>query len=70
MVIAEKGVRHHLFADTVSGKHLKGLKALAEDTELKQKIVISLDPAFRKIEDITIYPYREFLAKLWNNEIT
>jgi len=44
MVIAEKGVRHHLFADTVSGKHLKGLKALAEDTELKQKIVISLDP--------------------------
>jgi len=55
--------------DMVSGKHLKGLKALAEDIDLKQKIVVSLDPACRKIEDITIYPYREFLAKLWNNEI-
>ncbi|MBT3275562.1 MAG: ATP-binding protein [Spirochaetales bacterium] len=57
-------------SDMVSNKHLKGLKALAEDINLRQKIVISLDPVLRKINDITIYPYKEFLSKLWNNKIT
>ena len=55
--------------DKVSGKHLKGLKALAEDIDLNQKIVISLDPTPRMIGDINIYPYRIFLEKLWNNEV-
>jgi uncharacterized protein len=54
----------------VSSKHLKGLMALAEDIDLRQRIVISLDPVLRKIDNITIYPYREFLEKLWDNEIT
>jgi hypothetical protein len=42
---------------------------LAEDIDLRQRIVISLDPVLRKIDNITIYPYREFLEKLWDNEI-
>ena len=56
-------------SDMVSSKHLKGLKALAEDLNLTKKIVVSMDPVLRKIGDIEVYPYRIFLEKLWNNEI-
>jgi len=56
-------------SDMVSGKHLKGLKALAEDLDLTGKIVVSMDPVHRKIGEIDIYPYKLFLEKLWNNEI-
>ncbi|MCK5735829.1 MAG: ATP-binding protein, partial [Spirochaetaceae bacterium] len=55
--------------DKVSAKHLKGLKALSEDISLKHKIVVSLDPAPRKMGNIRIYPYRLFLEKLWNNTL-
>ena len=51
--------------DKVSSKHLKGLMTLAEDVDLRQKIVISLDPTPRTMGDINIYPYRIFLEKLW-----
>ncbi|MCK5675305.1 MAG: ATP-binding protein, partial [Spirochaetales bacterium] len=56
-------------SDMVSDKHLKGLKALAEDLDLTRKIVVSMDPVHRKIGEIDIYPYKLFLEKLWNNEI-
>ena len=56
-------------ADSVSNKHLKGLKALAEEINLQQQIVVSLDPGARTIGDIQIFPYRVFLKKLWANEI-
>ena len=57
-------------SDNVSAKHLKGLRALSEDIPQIKKIVVSLDPEPRKLEDTIIYPYRLFLEKLWNNEIT
>ncbi len=56
-------------SDMVSAKHLKGLKALAEDLDLTRKIVVSMDPVHRKIGEIDIYPYKLFLEKLWDNEI-
>lgn len=56
-------------ADSVSNKHLKGLKALAEEINLQQQIVVSLDPGARTIGDIQIFPYGVFLKKLWANEI-
>jgi predicted AAA+ superfamily ATPase len=56
--------------DNVSAKHLKALNALAEELNLEKQIVVSLDPVPRRIENILVYPYRIFLEKLWNNEIT
>ncbi len=56
-------------SDMVSGKHLKGLKALDEDLDLSEKIVVSMDPVHRRIGDIDIYPYKIFLEKLWNDDI-
>ena len=53
----------------VQDKHLKGLRALAEDLNLKNKIVISLDPKPRQIDDILVLPVAEFLKRLWAGQI-
>jgi uncharacterized protein len=50
----------------VSGKHLKGLRLISEEIPFKHKIVVSLDPNSRLIDDILVLPYREFLSQLWN----
>jgi predicted AAA+ superfamily ATPase len=50
-------------------KHLKGLKALAEEKICKQYILISQDPIKRLVDNIDIMPWHVFLEKLWNDEI-
>ena len=55
--------------DHVENRHLKGLKAFAEEYEVKNKILISNDPLSRLIGDILILPWQIFLDKLWENEI-
>jgi predicted AAA+ superfamily ATPase len=46
-------------------KHTKGLRMLSEDVALKNKVVVSLDAAPRRIGDIDILPWSEFLDRLW-----
>lgn len=53
---------------SVQPKHLKGLKALREEKLVKNYCVVSLDPKLRVIDGITIYPWKEFLSKLWSND--
>jgi len=64
----------HIFHETavevkasqmVNNKHLKGLKLLSKEIPFKHKIVVSLDPNPRLVDDITILPYKEFLIQLW-----
>jgi len=55
--------------ENVADKHLRGLRALAEDIKLERKIVVSLDQRARLIGDIEIIPYRDFLELLWQNKI-
>lgn len=50
-------------------KHLKGLKALAEENICKQYILISQDPIKRRIHNIDIMPWQLFLEKLWRDEL-
>ncbi len=52
----------------VNGKHLKGLRLLSEEIPFKHKIVVSLDPNTRLINDILVLPYKDFLSRLWNKE--
>lgn len=55
--------------DLVIQKHIKGLKLMSEDYPLERKYIISRDPEVRKIEDITILPYRTFCSMLWRGEL-
>ena len=47
---------------------IKPLRALAEEKKLIRYLCVSLEPRMRKIGDITILPYKEFLETLWNGE--
>jgi predicted AAA+ superfamily ATPase len=55
--------------DNIQSKHLKGLKAFNEEYQTKHSIIVSLDPYPRKIETISVLPWKVFLAKLWDGEI-
>jgi predicted AAA+ superfamily ATPase len=55
---------------TIALQDIKSLKALAEEKKLKRCLCVSLEPRPRKVEGITILPYREFLERLWNEEYT
>jgi len=50
-------------------RHLKGLKAFAEEYNVKKLILISNDPLPRLVENILILPWKVFLERLWNGEI-
>ncbi len=54
---------------TVQPRHLKGLKAFAEEYSVKKLIVICNEPRARLVDNILILPWKEFLTQLWNNEI-
>lgn len=53
----------------VQSHHLKGLKRFAEEYSVKKLIVVSCDPAERKMLDTNIMPWKVFLDKLWAGEI-
>jgi uncharacterized protein len=50
-------------------KHIKGLKAFAEEYEVKQLILISNDPLPRIMEEVLVLPWQVFTERLWNGEI-
>lgn len=56
-------------ASHVQDKHLKGLRALAEEKICLRYILISQDNVSRRIDDIEIIPWQVFLKKLWMDEI-
>ncbi len=51
--------------DLVTGKHLKGLRALAEEKQFANRIVVSLDSSPRDIGDVSVLPVHRFLENLW-----
>jgi len=55
--------------ELASPRHLKGLKAFAEEYKVKRLILVSNDQYSRKTENITIIPWREFLLQLWSGLI-
>lgn len=54
--------------ENVSAQDVKSLKALAEEKCLKRYLCVSLEPRMRKLDDITILPYKTFLEALWSGE--
>ncbi len=57
-------------SSTISSGDLKGLKAIREKYSLRSLIVVSHEKARRTVDGIEIMPWKEFLDKLWNGEIT
>ncbi|MGD8294641.1 MAG: AAA family ATPase [Desulfobacterales bacterium] len=55
---------------SIQNKHLKGLKALKEEGNIQNFAAVSCDRYERKTQDdITVFPWKLFLEKLWNGDI-
>lgn len=54
----------------LSPNDIKSLRMLAEEGKLKRYICVSMEPRMRKVDNIVILPYREFLESLWNGAYT
>jgi len=56
--------------ENLSAYDLKPLQALAEEKKLKRYLCVSLEPRMRKIGDVTVLPYKEFLEAVWSGEFS
>ncbi len=54
--------------ENLSPNDFKSLCMLAEEKKLKRYLCVSMEPRKRKVGNIVILPYREFLESLWNGE--
>ena len=48
---------------------LKGLRAIAEEGTFRHRILVSDEPLAREVEGISILPWREFIDRLWSEEL-
>lgn len=55
--------------DLVQSKNLKGLKVLKEEGLIERYILVSLDPTYRKVDSIEVYPWKQFLHELWEGKL-
>ena len=49
----------------ISGRDLRGIKALMEENNLKNYVIVSLESEKRRVEGIKILPWKYFLSVLW-----
>ncbi|MBI4767554.1 MAG: ATP-binding protein [Deltaproteobacteria bacterium] len=54
----------------VSSADIKSLKAIAEENKLKRYLCVSLEPRKRELDEVTIWPVKEFVKALWSGEFT
>lgn len=50
----------------ISPNDVKALRAIAEEKRLKRYLCVSLEPRTRRMGDVTILPFQEFLEALWD----
>jgi len=55
---------------TISDNDIKSLRMLSEEGKLKRFICVSMEPRRRKVGNIDILPYKEFLDLLWDEAYT
>ncbi len=54
--------------ENLSADDFRSLRMLAEEKKMKRHICVSMEPRARKVGDIRILPYAEFLDALWGGE--
>ena len=52
-----------------SGDDLKGLRAIGEEGTFRHRILVSNEPRMREVDGIEILPWREFIDRLWSEEL-
>ena len=48
---------------------LKGLRAIGEEGAFRHRILVSNEPRMREVDGIEILPWREFIDRLWSEEL-
>jgi predicted AAA+ superfamily ATPase len=54
--------------ENIGPSDLKPLEALSEEQKVRRLVCVSLEPRRRKIGNVTVLPYQEFLDSLWQGE--
>lgn len=55
--------------DLVRPHHAKGLAAFSEEYKTRRKMIVSLDTRARKMGDIDVLPWKDFLDQLWGGKL-
>ncbi len=50
-------------------RHFKGLNSFAEEYTVKKLLLVSNDPYPKKVNNITVLPWKIFLEQLWSGEL-
>jgi len=56
--------------ENLSFQDIKSLLMLAEEKKLKRYLCVCLEPRIRRVDNVIILPYKEFLEALWRGEYT
>lgn len=56
-------------SDRISSRHLGGLNAFMEEYQVKKAIIVCTENMPRIVGKIEILPWKDFLHKLWSNQI-
>jgi predicted AAA+ superfamily ATPase len=54
--------------ENISHQDIKSLEAIAQEKKLKRYLCVSLEPRARRLGNVTVLPFKEFLMALWNGE--
>lgn len=56
--------------ENLSLNDIKSLRMLAEEKKLRRYLCVCLEPRSRRIDNVVVLPYKEFLEALWSGEYT
>ncbi|MCO5247497.1 MAG: AAA family ATPase [Chitinophagales bacterium] len=56
-------------SDRISSRHYGGLKAFMEEYKVKKAIIVCTEIRPRKVGDIWVLPWKNFLEQLWSNQL-
>lgn len=56
--------------ENLSLHDIKSLRMLAEEKKLRRYLCVCLEPRSRRIDNVVVLPYKEFLEALWSGEYT
>jgi uncharacterized protein len=54
--------------ENISHQDIKSLEAIAQEKKLKRYLCVSLEPRARRLGNVTVLPFKEFLMALWSGE--
>ncbi len=54
--------------ENLSARDVKPLHMLAEEKQLKRYLCVSFEPRQRRVGEVVILPYKDFLRSLWDGE--